>query len=451
MKIHDRIADFRACGYKKRTQNMKCRERCVVAVLRLLFTGWITFAAGKASGQGTWVPIGPEGGAVAKFFQDPANGNNLYLLSGTYPAVLMKSTNKGNSWTAFSTIQGSAASFTVNAKKPSEMYMGGYYNFSRSTDSGASWTSNYQNNRSFYAVSVDSFNQNVLYGCGYEYNGSGYLMAYFKSTDKGNTWSSSVMPVTMETGYANAMAVESKNPKNIWIGGYIVSGSEVLPKLFKTTNGGTSWIDATGKISATVVDILIDSTNVKRIFLLTQAGFLKSTDNGLSWSPNSGFLYGYKLAQDPKNKNTLYIGSSSQIYKSTDAGVNWNAYTNGLSSAGMCNGIVVDKTNSANVFYGGSTGFFKSTDGGQNWNAFSGGLLLANITSLKMTQGSPPVLYAAFSGDGLYKTTNPTGKAEKPEAVTWTKLPRFYDCHNLTDLQVSPIDPNVLYAFEGGG
>ncbi len=429
---------------------MKCRERSA-AVLRLLFAGWITFAAGKACGQGTWIPIGPEGGAVAKFLQDPANGNNLYLLSGTYPAVLMKSTNKGSSWTIFSTIQGSAASFTVNSKKPSEMYMGGYSNFSRSTDSGASWTSDYQKNKSFFAVSVDSFNQNVLYGCGYEYNSNAALMAYFKSTDKGNTWSSSVMPVTMDAGYANAMVVEPKNSKNIWIGGYTLSGSDVLPRLFKTTNGGTSWIDATGKVAGTIHDILIDSTNVKRIFLITGAGVFKSTDNGLSWSQNSGFVYGYKLAQDPKNKNTLYVGSYTQIYKSTDAGVNWNACTNGLSLAGSCNSIVVDKTNSANVFYGGSIGFFKSTDSGQNWNAFNSGLLLSSITSLKVTRGSPPALYAAFSGDGLYKTTNPMGKAEKPGAVTWTKLPRFYDCHNLTDLQVSPIDPNVLYAFEGGG
>jgi photosystem II stability/assembly factor-like uncharacterized protein len=412
-----------------------------------LWLGCIVTGPAQLPGQ-SWVSIGPEGGAVAKFLQDPANGNNLYMLSVAYPAVFIKSTNQGGSWTAVSTVQGSAASFTVNPKKPSELYMGGYSNFCRSTDSGASWTSIAQNSKSFYAVSVDSFNQNILYGCGYEYTGGNSVMAYYKSTDKGTTWSSTFLSGSSESGYANVLAVDPRNPKNIWIGGYTVSGSIVNPKVFKSTNGGAGWTDATGKLTGTIYDMLIDSVGVKRIFVLTGSGFFKSIDNGLSWSQNAGYVWGYKIAQDPKNKNTLYVGSSAQIYKSTDGGVNWNPYTNGLVTAGSCNGIAVDRTNSAHVFFGGSVGFFKSIDAGVNWSPSNSGLLLSSITSLKMSQGT---LYAAFSGDGLYKTTNPMGKAEKPEAVSWTRLPRFYDCHNLTDLQVSPTDPNVLYAFEGGG
>jgi photosystem II stability/assembly factor-like uncharacterized protein len=415
-----------------------------------LWLGCVVFGPVQLLGQ-SWVSIGPEGGAVAQLLQDPANNNNLYLLSGNYPANFIKSTNKGSSWNEITQVKGSAASFTINWKKPSELYMGGLGNFSVSTNSGSSWTSNNSFSKSYYDVSVDSFNQNILHGCGYDYSSGKTLMAYFKSTDKGTSWTSSVMNITMDYGYAYALAVDPKIPKNIWIGGFIYAGGNLSPKVFKTTNGGSNWSDMTGTIVGQVQDIVIDSTNVKRVFVLTMGGVFKSTDNGSTWIQNSGYVYGYKLTQDPKNKSILYAGSYNMIFKSTDGGINWQSYNSGLTVAGTCNSLFVDRGNSQNVFYGSSKGFYKSTDAGQNWNAFSSGLLLSNVTSVKIAKGTPQTLYAAVSGDGLYMTTNPTGKAQKPGAVTWTRLPTFYDCHNLTDLQVSPTDPTVLYAFEGGG
>jgi photosystem II stability/assembly factor-like uncharacterized protein len=435
---------------KKRPHFMLRKQTWKITFLPLLWLGCIVFGPVQLLGQ-SWVSIGPEGGAVAQLLQDPANNNNLYLLSGNYPAKFIKSTNKGSSWNEIAQVQGSAASFAINGKKPSELYMGGLGNFSVSTNTGSKWTSNNQSGKSYYDVSVDSFNQNILYGCGYDYSSGNTLMAYFKSTDKGTSWTSSVMNVTMDYGSAYALAVDPKIPKNIWIGGYIVSGGNVSPKVFKTTNGGTNWSDVTGTIGGTVEDILIDSTNVKRVLVLTMGGVFRSTDNGSTWIQNSGYVYGYKLAQDPKNKNILYVGAYNRIFKSTDGGSNWQDYSSGLTTASTCNGICVDRGNSQNVFYGGNIGFYKSTDGGQNWNAFSSGLLLSSVTSVKIAKGTPQTLYAAVSGDGLYMTTNPMGKAQKPEAVTWTRLPTFYDCHNLTDLQVSPTDSKVLYAFEGGG
>jgi photosystem II stability/assembly factor-like uncharacterized protein len=415
-----------------------------------LWLAYIIIGTVKLSGQ-SWVSIGPEGGAVAQLLQDPANNNNLYILSGNYPADFVKSTNKGGSWNVVAQVQGSAVSFAVNGKKPSELYMGGFGTFSVSTNSGSNWTNNYTASKAFYDVAVDSFNQNILYGCGYDYSGSSVQMAFFKSTDKGTSWTSTVMSVAMDFGYAYALAVDPKIPKNIWIGGYIYTGDNSVPKLFRTTNGGANWSDVTGTIVGTVEDILIDSTNVKRVFVLTYGGVFKSTNNGSSWTQNSGYVYGYKLAQDPKNKNTLYAGYYNEIFKSTDGGVNWQFYYKGMDAVGSCTGICVDRGNSQNIFCSGNTGFYKSTDGGQNWNAFNSGLLLSRITSVRIAQGSPQTFYAASYGDGLYKTANPMGKAQKPEAVTWTRIPKFYSCENLTDLQISPSDPKVLYAFEGGG
>ncbi len=77
--------------------------------------------------------------------------------------------------------------------------------------------------------------------------------------------------------------------------------------------------------------------------------------------------------------------------------------------------------------------------------------MLCSSASRSNSSGASPALYAGVYNEQLYKTTNPLAKADQVQAVTWVKLPTFIDCHNLTDIQVFPSNPNVILAFEGGG
>jgi len=439
---------------------MKYREHSA-AVVRLLFAGWITFAAGKASGQGNWIPIGPEGGGISSIAQDPKNSSVLYLASearAENPIVkIYKSTNKGGSWTFLSSVQGYVSCFEVSRKKNSDLFLGGNSVFFRSTDSGVTWSSFYPN-QGFYEIASDSLDANVVHACGYDFSTPKTSMAYFKSTDKGTSWTSARPPMsaTAEGGYAYDMAVDPKNSKTVWIGGYIRDNNTINSALFRTTNGGTSWTDVAGTIGGQVYDINIDSTTVKRIVVLTSSGMYRTTNNGISWQQNSGFVSPYNkecLAQDPKNKNTFYVGGYNCIYKSTDGGVNWKSYLTG-SSGGGCYTILVDQGNFSNLFLGNVGGVLKSTNGGDTWAGSNTGLILANVTALEIKPTAPSVLYVAMEYSDLYKTNNALGKADSPQSVSWEFFFKIPDCsswHVEKNIFCEPSNPDVLYVFKGYG
>ena len=111
----------------------------------------------------------------------------------------------------------------------------------------------------------------------------------------------------------------------------------------------------------------------------------------------------------------------------------------------------MDVGSSSKIFALNNSGFFKSTDGGQNWNESVSGYCASDIEAVRVNPHSPNILYAAFDNNAVYKTTNALGKTSSPAEVTWTRLPAFYDCHNIADFEFGPQNPNVVFALEGGG
>jgi photosystem II stability/assembly factor-like uncharacterized protein len=440
---------------------MKKRSYCIPIILFFLL--WMHFNSRNALCASAWVSIGPEGGAVSNIAPDPKNSNVLYLASAARaenPVVkIYKSTNKGNSWTFLSSVQGFVNCFEVSRRKNSDLFLGGNSVFFRSTDSGVTW-SNFYPNQGFYEVTSDSLDANVVHACGYDFSTPKTSMAYFKSTDKGTSWNSALppMPATGDYSYAYDLAVDPKNSKIVWIGGFIRDNETNTSNsaLFRTTNGGTSWTDVTGTISGEVYDINIDSTAVKRIVVLTSSGVFRTTNNGTLWQPNSGFVSPYYkecLAQDPKNKNIFYVGGYNCIYKSTDGGVNWNSYLTGISGEG-CSTILVDQGNSSNVFLGNVGGVLKSTNAGETWAGSNAVLILGNVTALELKPTAPSILYVAMEYSDLYKTSNALGKADSPQTVSWEFFYKIPDCtswHVEKNIFCEPTNPDVMVILKGYG
>ncbi len=414
-----------------------------------------------SSSEQTWIPIGPEGGAINNIAQDPKNSNVLYLASlavAENPIVkIYKSTNKGNSWTMLSSNQAYLNCLEVSRKKNSDLFLGGNSVFLRSTDSGVTWSKFYPN-QGFFEITSDSLDANVVHACGYDFSTGKTSMAYFKSTDKGASWSSSrpSMPATADFGQAYDLALDPKNSKTVWISGVIRNNNVNNSALFRSTDGGANWTDVTGTISGEVYDINVDSTAVKRIVVSTTAGVYRTTDNGLTWQKNSGLVAAYYkecLAQDPKNRNTFYVGGYNCVYKSTDGGITWNGYLTGASGGG-CYTLLVDQGNSSNLFLGNVGGVLKSTNGGGTWAGSNTGLILANVTALELKPTAPSVLYVAMEYSDLYKTNNALGKADSPQSVSWEFFFKIPDCsswHIEKNIFCEPSNPDIMYIFKGYG
>jgi photosystem II stability/assembly factor-like uncharacterized protein len=230
-------------------------------------------------------------------------------------------------------------------------------------------------------------------------------------------------------------------------------------RIFKSTNGGGSWVNSDSGIpqsldgtvannyndfeSMLVVPLVIDPVNPNILYAGTSdtfdpnyvlhptllSGIFKSTDSGASWNPvNTGLptypspsttvLSVLTLAINPTTPTTLWAsvidvnaggGAPGHVYKSVDGGAHWTDSSTGLTSADI-RALYVDPT-SPNILFaaGGGTfgnpgGVFKSYDGGATWHSISIGLPADAALALALDPGDHNKLYAGASS-GVWEIT----------------------------------------------
>ena len=187
-------------------------------------------------------------------------------------------------------------------------------------------------------------------------------------------------------------------------------------------------------------------------------GLFKSTDGGNSWiqlgsgfpSGNTGNAINFAgqginvVIVDPANSLEMYLASSSGVFFSTDGGQNWTAGANG---GGDARSLVLDTSSPAGsrILYSGISGrgAFQSTDGGRNWTQILSGSTPAVAAAIVApTTGfnkviiaippptSPPnpagvqVLYVTLEGTGPKNTPfqDPLGVfLSTNQGGTWTQ------------------------------
>lgn len=188
-------------------------------------------------------------------------------------------------------------------------------------------------------------------------------------------------------GLVSAIAINPGNPNVIYIG---TAGGGA----WRSDDGGASWFPLFDRQLSLAVGgpgaLAIDPTNTNVIYLGTsarvaahpQAGLFRSADGGASWirlgsgypAGNTGNAFQFVnqwinvIIVDPANSNTLYLASTSGSFRSTDGGLNW---TQGTNSAGDVRSLVLDTSApaGARILYAGISGrgVFRSNDGGGSW------------------------------------------------------------------------------------
>jgi len=155
------------------------------------------------------------------------------------------------------------------------------------------------------------------------------LKTLHRSTDGGTTWE-----VTAGEGLGLrsflALAVHPRNPDIVYAG----TGA---PGLFKTENGGRTWVSITNGISSLAIrSIAIDPSSPQTVFVGTAgAAVFKSVDGGASWISSSAGLppdaFIKALMFDPMNPSTIWAGA----YRSVDAGGTWVKVSAGIVGPDM--------------------------------------------------------------------------------------------------------------------
>ena len=158
----------------------------------------------------------------------------------------------------------------------------------------------------------------------------------------------------------------------------------------------------------------------------------------------------------PGDPNVVYVASASGgLWKTTNAGVTWKPIfdrqgTISIGDIALTPGnpdVVWVGTGESNVRNSVSfgDGVYKSTDGGRTWQHM--GLKDSeHISAIVINPQNPDVVYVGALGHafapneerGVFMTTD-GGK-------TWTKTLYIDNQHGVSDLEIDPSNPNILYA-----
>ena len=221
----------------------------------------------------------------------------------------------------------------------------------KSSSKGTMWKPVFDDQKvsTFGDLAISESNTNIIYaGTGEQQNrqSSSWGNGIYKSTDQGETWTSSGLENTFHIG---RVIVHPKNSNIVYVAalGNLWKSSKERG-VYKSTNGGSSWRkvlyinDETG-----VVDLAIDINDPNTLYAASYQRMRKT------WGFNGG-------------------GPGSGIYKTTDGGSSWNKLSAGLPRGDKGRiGLATSRTRSnviyATVEHADSSGFYRSGNGGRSW------------------------------------------------------------------------------------
>jgi photosystem II stability/assembly factor-like uncharacterized protein len=227
---------------------------------------------------------------------------------------LFKSTDAGATWQKILDAVGLWA-LAVDAQNPGTLYAGAGYGdigavegLFKSIDHGATWL-NVLRGVSVYAIAIDPQNADVVY-----VGGTGGI---YKSTNAGLTWRNVYWYPNV---YGLSLAINSENPSTIYAGTYGVG-------LLKSADAGASWAPVFRR-AMSVSNVTIDPQDIEIVYFNGSSypgeRLFKTVDGGRSWI-DILTLPAHRMTSilvDPKT-STLYIGTPAGVWKSADGGVNW--------------------------------------------------------------------------------------------------------------------------------
>jgi photosystem II stability/assembly factor-like uncharacterized protein len=365
------------------------------------------------AGASAWTTSGPQGGAVNALAVTP-NGSAEF--AATSDGGLMKSTNGGSSWTFSNNgILGgdtsSAVAIAIQTSTPLTMYISDGGEVYKSTNGGTQFglaengiTAN------VLSIAIDQADPSTLYAA----TDSGGV---FRSTNSGSSWApiDNGLPLN---GQFSAVRVDPAKPAIVY-----AVGPNGIYKCSNCTSTSTSspptWAEANGvngipAYSDSVSDLAIDPKNDAVLLAATSAGIYKSINGGASWVRASGIFSASTVVFGPYG-TIAYAGSFGGVYKSTGSstttpGSSWSAASSGIPSSLGASGqaIAIDPATPTTVFVGLSYpfGVYKSTTSATSWVAANSGINQLGAGPIAALNSTTFLVGAADTPAPVYKTTN---------------------------------------------
>ncbi|MDY7110515.1 MAG: hypothetical protein SYC29_17935 [Planctomycetota bacterium] len=289
-------------------------------------------------GGANWTPLTDElsnlnHGAIAL---DPSDPETVYVGTGEYTTGsngdgIFRSTDGGVNWERIGSDGMIGSRFTgiaVDPTNPDVIHITTNFGYLRSDDWGQSWTMRKQGSAS--ALALNPLDPMIVY-IGRHNDG------VYRSTDGGDTWTrlSNGLP---DSGVSRILlGLSASNPDVIYTA--MASGSGV-EGTYRSINGGDTWTRLNNTPNFAYPQawydmyITVDPTDPYTVYcggvspIYAEAGIIKSTDGGQSWTEISAGANGGQTHPDHHYMafgpdGTIWEGNDGGVWKSTDGGLSW--------------------------------------------------------------------------------------------------------------------------------
>lgn len=301
-----------------------------------------------------------------------------------------------------------------------------------------------------------------------------------KTSDGGNTWMNANPNAGVITG--DVLFIEALDENNAWVTTTPPSSNTFI---FRTTNGGTNWIQVYTNNGGNINGIKMVSASNGFAFGSPVSGtwnILVTSNGGANWSafpttPSAQIIeHGFKNGLYVKMPYIWFGSFPGTIYRSTNGGANWTSHTvNGINgyifamhfnndTLGLASGITMAKsTNSGTTYFpqappgtGNINGIdgkdsqfwivrqtqvYRSTDEGSNWTSvYSNSNTLVDVDFPDNISGCLTGWAVGYGGTIVKMTGTVTGKENNISTLP--------DNYKLFQNFPNPFNPSTIINYQ---
>ena len=346
-----------------------------------------------------WRNIGPDRGGRS-IAVSGVRGRPDEAYFGATGGGLWKTTDGGENW--FPVTDGQIRSSSVGAvavseSQPDVVFIGmgetcirgniipgdGVY---KSTDGGKTWAHvGFAESHAIAKIRIHPTNPAIVFVASFgKYSVPSPERGVYKSTDGGKTWRR-VLYRDDRTGAAD-ISIDRNNPNvlyaSLWEAyrkEYQMSSGGPGSGLFKSTDGGETWVEITRNpgLPAGVVGkigVSVSGANSSRVYALVEnenGGLFRSEDAGATWAlindrraiRQRAFYYTHVFA-DPKNADVVYMQNTT-MFRSADGGKTTQSVNNGTH--GDFHDLWIDPDDAAHIVVANDGGGAVSRNTAGRW------------------------------------------------------------------------------------
>lgn len=349
----------------------------------------------------TWAPLDTNlPGNVYDISPDPANSNTFIVLADT---GIYRTTNSGASWTQ--QFSGGFASNGSIARSPANanvLYAANGFSVYKSGDGGLTWTFVANTPTQVTGIVADPVTATTVYGF-YRFSGT----AVYRSTDAGATWVSATSGLPSASSQVVSMVAAPDGSLYAAYYGYT---------LYKSANQGTSWVAISSGLPSPLYPGTHSLTVSGSTVYFASGNLFKTTNGGTTWVPGTNYVGAAEVFASPGNPSALYaVTYNGTVQYSGDGGSTWNPFGAGLPTVPTNWPLVVSPLSSGNAFLIASVNQsvfaakLNAAGSAFTWSTYLGGTNGQQATAIAANGGGAVVTgYTNGSGFPVTSTALPT-------------------------------------------